>query len=75
MGGIQSTQGGRKHSAAQDAQARQWLGEQVGARGLDAHALDIGVPDSKPTNASAKSSISLPNFYSRASKDKLLGAG
>jgi hypothetical protein len=23
-----------------DAQARQWLGEQVGARGLDAHALD-----------------------------------
>ena len=30
-----------------DAQARQWLGEQVGARGLDAHALDIGVPDSK----------------------------
>jgi Family of unknown function (DUF5996) len=34
-----------------DAQARQWLGEQLGARGLDEHALDAPSPYEMPANA------------------------
>jgi hypothetical protein len=34
-----------------DAQARQWLGEQLGARGLDAHALDAPSPYEMPAHA------------------------
>ena len=34
-----------------DAQARQWLGEQVSARGLDAHALDAPSPYQMPAHA------------------------
>jgi hypothetical protein len=34
-----------------DAQARQWLGEQLGARGLDARALDAPSPYEMPTHA------------------------
>jgi len=34
-----------------DAQARQWLGEQRGARGLDAHALDAPAPYELPAHA------------------------
>ncbi|PZR83906.1 MAG: hypothetical protein DLM68_13690 [Hyphomicrobiales bacterium] len=34
-----------------DAQARQWLGEQLGARGLDTHALDAPSPYEMPTRA------------------------
>jgi hypothetical protein len=33
-----------------DAQARQWLGEQFGARGLDAHALDAPSPYEIPAH-------------------------
>ena len=32
-----------------DAQARQWLSEQLGARGLDAHALDAPSPYDMPS--------------------------
>jgi Family of unknown function (DUF5996) len=34
-----------------DAQARQWLGEQLGARGLDAQALDAPSPYEMPAHA------------------------
>jgi hypothetical protein len=34
-----------------DAQARQWLSEQLGARGLDAHALDAPSPYDMPAHA------------------------
>ena len=34
-----------------DAQARQWLSEQLGARGLDAHALDAPSPYEMPAHA------------------------
>ena len=34
-----------------DAQARQWLGEQLSARGLDAHALDAPSPYEMPAHA------------------------
>jgi hypothetical protein len=34
-----------------DAQARQWLGEQLGARGLDARALDAPSPYEMPAHA------------------------
>ncbi|HEY4848399.1 MAG TPA: DUF5996 family protein [Methylocella sp.] len=34
-----------------DAQARQWLGEQLGARGLDTHALDAPSPYEMPAHA------------------------
>ncbi|MGH6837456.1 MAG: DUF5996 family protein [Methylocella sp.] len=34
-----------------DAQARLWLGEQLGARGLDAHALDAPSPYAMPAHA------------------------
>jgi len=34
-----------------DAQARQWLSEQLGARGLDAHALDAHSPYEMPAHA------------------------
>jgi hypothetical protein len=34
-----------------DAQARQWLGEQLGARGLDARALDASSPYEMPAHA------------------------
>jgi hypothetical protein len=34
-----------------DAQARQWLGERLGARGLDAHALDAPSPYEMPAHA------------------------
>ncbi|MGH9676557.1 MAG: DUF5996 family protein, partial [Candidatus Acidiferrum sp.] len=34
-----------------DAQARQWLGEQLGARGLEAHALDAPSPYKMPAHA------------------------
>jgi hypothetical protein len=34
-----------------DAQAREWLGERLGARGLDAHALDAPSPYDMPTRA------------------------
>ncbi|MDQ6868086.1 MAG: DUF5996 family protein [Pseudomonadota bacterium] len=37
-----------------DAQARQWLGEQLGARGLDAHALDAPSPYDMPAHAVTK---------------------
>jgi hypothetical protein len=37
-----------------DAQARQWLGEQLGARGLDAHALDGPSPYEIPVHAATK---------------------
>ena len=37
-------------TAAADAQARQWLGEQLGARGLDAHALDAPSPYEMPAH-------------------------
>jgi hypothetical protein len=33
-----------------DAQARRWLGEQLGARGLDAHALDAPSPYEMPAH-------------------------
>ena len=38
-------------SSRADAQARQWLGEQLGARGLDAHALDAPSPYEMPARA------------------------
>jgi hypothetical protein len=34
-----------------DAEARKWLGEQLGARGLDAHALDAPSPYEMPAHA------------------------
>jgi hypothetical protein len=34
-----------------DAQARQWLGEQLGASGLDTHALDAPSPYEMPAHA------------------------
>jgi hypothetical protein len=34
-----------------DAQTRQWLSEQLGARGLDAHALDAPSPYEMPAHA------------------------
>ena len=34
-----------------DAQAREWLGEQLGARGLDARALDASSPYEMPAHA------------------------
>jgi hypothetical protein len=34
-----------------DAQARQWLSEQLGAQGLDAHALDAPSPHEMPAHA------------------------
>ena len=37
-----------------DAQARQWLSEQLGARGLDAHALDAPSPYELPAHAVAR---------------------
>jgi hypothetical protein len=37
-----------------DAQARQWLGEQLGARGLDARALDASSPYEMPAHAVTK---------------------
>jgi hypothetical protein len=37
-----------------DAQARQWLGEQLGARGLDARALDTSSPYEMPAHAVTK---------------------
>ncbi|MGH6835183.1 MAG: hypothetical protein ACREC9_06465 [Methylocella sp.] len=37
-----------------DAQARQWLGEQLGARGLDTHALDAPSPYEMPAHAVAQ---------------------
>jgi Family of unknown function (DUF5996) len=37
-----------------NAQARQWLGEQLGARGFDAHALDAPSPYDMPAHAVTK---------------------
>jgi hypothetical protein len=37
-----------------DAQARQWLGEHLGARGLDARALDASSPYEMPAHAVTK---------------------
>jgi hypothetical protein len=37
-----------------DAEARQWLGEQLGARGLDAHALDAPSPYDIPAHVVTK---------------------
>jgi hypothetical protein len=38
-------------SGRTDAQARQWLGEQLGARGLDTHGLDAPSPYEMPAHA------------------------
>jgi hypothetical protein len=42
-----------------DAQARQWLGEQLGACGLDTHALDAPSPYEMPAHAMNFASVSL----------------
>ena len=40
-----------------DAQARRWLGEQLGARGLDAHALDVPAPYEMPAHAVSQGAV------------------
>ena len=40
-----------------DAQARQWLGEQIGARGLDAQALDAPSPYEMPAHAVTEGAV------------------
>jgi hypothetical protein len=49
-----------------DAQARQWLSEQLGARGLDAHALDAPSPYEMPAHAVSQGAVYGPAGLSDA---------
>jgi hypothetical protein len=49
-----------------DAQARRWLGEQLGARGLDAHALDAPAPYEMPAHTVAHGAVYDPAGLSDA---------
>ena len=49
-----------------DAQARQWLSEQLGAQGLDAHALDAPSPYDMPAHAISQGAAYGPAGFSDA---------
>lgn len=49
-----------------DAQARRWLSEQLGARGLDAHALDAPSPYDMPAHAISQGAAYGPAGFSDA---------
>src|SRR2546430_3322148 len=49
-----------------DAQARQWLSEQLGAQGLDAHALDAPSPYEMPAHAISQGAAYGPGGLSDA---------